>query len=245
MTMGTLPRDGVEHFGIIRARILAARAKSGIASIMISSPEAHDGKSFTALNLAISLAQLRKENILLVDADLRLRGISQGLGFETKVGLSEYLENRCSFHETLAATSMPHLTVCPAGQVTESSLPGILQGNCWPTFLQTAKSQFGLTLVDSVPVTAPVADFELVSAACDAIVLIVRLRRTSRDALDKSAQSLNGKLFGVIVNDADATGNPDYYTDYEKRKRRQRSAPISQNFRRSLFEDKPDNAPRP
>jgi capsular exopolysaccharide synthesis family protein len=214
--------QGEEHFAIVRTRILAARAKSGIRSVLISSPEAYEGKSFTSLNLAVSLAQLQKEKILFVDADLRLRGSTRRLRLESEAGLSDFLEGRSSFQSAiLPAPPLHHLFVCPAGQVPQSSLTAILEGNRWHEFLQTAKNEFGMVIVDSVPVTAPIADLELLSVACDAIVLVVRLRKTRRDALDIAVQRLNGKLLGVIVNNADPQARTDYYSYYGKGKRRQ------------------------
>jgi capsular exopolysaccharide synthesis family protein len=211
--------QAAEHFAIIRTRILAARAKSGITSILISSPQPREGKTFTALNLAISLAQLEKDKILLVDGDLRTKGVTALLGLEDSVGLADFLGSRVSFADSIRAMSLPQLFVSPAGGVSPSSLPGILEGTQWPRFLHLASRHFGVVIVDSVPVTAPIADFELLSAACDANLLVVQLRKTTREALEIAAQKLNGKQLGVIVNDAERNGESDYYSSYGRKKK--------------------------
>jgi protein-tyrosine kinase len=211
-------RAANEHFGVLRTRLLTARAQSGICSVMIASPQRQDGKSLTSTNLAISLAQLRSERILLVDGDLRLHGVTRLLGVQERSGLSDFLQERAAFRDCIKATSLPHLFVAPAGNVSEESLPAILEGGKWLEFLQKAKQEFGLIIVDSVPVSAPIADFELLLAGCDAVLLVVHFRKTTRDAMDFTAQRMNGKLLGVIVNNFERRSDFDYRSYYSGKK---------------------------
>src|SRR5215471_11610437 len=87
-------RAAAEYFGVLRSRVLNARAKAGVRSIVVTSPQKQDGKSLTSLNLAISLAQLQKERILLVDGDLRARGITHALGLQGSAGLGDRLSDQ-------------------------------------------------------------------------------------------------------------------------------------------------------
>jgi len=207
-------RAAAEHFGVLRTRLLNARAKSGIHSIVIASPQKQDGKSLTSANLAISLAQLHKERILLIDGDLRLSGITRILGLQLRTGLSDFLQSQAPFEDCIKATTLPDLYVAPAGNVSEESLPAILEGARWQEFLQKGKLEFGLIIVDSVPVSAPIADFELLLAACDALLLVVHVRKTTRDALDFTARQMNGKLLGVVVNNVETRADVDYQSYY-------------------------------
>jgi capsular exopolysaccharide synthesis family protein len=211
-------KEAAEHFGVLRTRLLNARAKSGTRSVLISSPQKQEGKSFTCLNLAISLAQLEKGRVLLIDGDLRIRGISGLLGLRGSTGLADFLQGRTSFESCIRATTLPHLFVVPAGNVAEESLPALLEGSRWPEFVRKAEQEFGMVIVDSVPASAPIADFELLLAACDAALLIVHLRKTTREALDITVQQLNDKLLGVIVNNAGPRVSSDYYSYYGSKK---------------------------
>jgi len=211
-------RAAAEHFGVIRARLLNARAQSGICSIVITSPQKQDGKSLTSTNLAISLAQLQKERVLLVDGDLRLNGVTRLLGLQQRTGLSDFLQRRAPFRDCIKATTLPYLYVAPAGDVSEESLPAILEGSKWPEFLEKAKAEFGVIIVDSVPVSAPIADFELLLAACDALLMVVHFRKTTREALDFTAQQMNGKLLGVVVNNFEQRAGFDYRSYYSGKK---------------------------
>jgi receptor protein-tyrosine kinase len=211
-------RAAAEHFGVLRARLLNARSKSGIRSVVITSPQKQDGKSFTSVNLAISLAQLQQMRILLVDGDLRLTGISRMLGLEQSTGLADFLQHWAPFEDCVRRTTLPHLYVAPAGNVAGESLPAILEGPRWPEFIAKGKQEFDLIIVDSVPVSAPIADLELLLNACDASLLVVHIRRTTREAMGFAASRMQDKLLGVVVNNKELRADFDYHSPYNGKK---------------------------
>src|SRR5262249_42964981 len=181
-------RTANEYFGMLRARLMSARSKSAIGTVLVASPQRQDGKTFVSLNLAISLANLQRERILLVDGDLRASGITRMLGLQGKAGLADYLQHAGGFRDSIRQTTFPRLSVVPAGNLSKDHLPAILQGVRWPEFLDAARLDFDLIIVDSVPVCAPIADFELLLQGCDAALLVVRVRKTSREAIEFTAQ---------------------------------------------------------
>jgi capsular exopolysaccharide synthesis family protein len=205
-------RAAAEQFGILRSRLLNARSKFGIRSLLVTSPQKRDGKTFTSINLAISLAELQSDRILLVDGDLRLQGITQVLGLEQRSGVADFLQRFSSFQECITATSLPRLYIAPAGNVLGDSLPAILEGSRLQEFLNEAKKKFDFVVVDSVPALAPIADFELLLEACDGALLVVRLRKTAREALDFTVQRVREKVLGVVVNNTDSDKHTDYHS---------------------------------
>lgn len=192
-----------EHFGVIRTRLLNARAQSGTRSVIVTSAHKQEGKTFNCLNISISVAQLSSTRVLLVDGDLRMKGISRFLGLEKSAGVADFLRSRKPFRACVRSTTLPYLSVAPAGDVPVDAVPGILEGPRFAEFLEESKQEFGLIIVDSVPVAAPVADFELLLAACDAALLVVHLRKTTREGMDISARRLDGKLLGIVVNNTE------------------------------------------
>jgi len=207
-----------EYFGVLRSRLLHARSKSDIRSVVITSPEKEDGKTFTSVNLAISLGQLRQLRILLIDGDLRRSGITHMFHLKEESGLGNFLEGWAPFEKCIKATVLPHLHIVPAGHISQDSLPAILEGARWPKFLQKAKEEFDLIIIDSVPVSVPLADFELLLNACDSALLVVQVGKTSREALDVTSIRMRGKLLGLIVNNKELPSRLDYHsTPYEKR----------------------------
>src|SRR4029077_256750 len=101
--------------------------------------------------------QLGKGPILLVDADLRVKGISRLFSAERDSGVGDFLEGRATLNACIRETNVPFLFVAGAGKLSEESLPAVLEGSRWPEFLEQAKQQFKFIIVDSVPVAAPIA----------------------------------------------------------------------------------------
>jgi capsular exopolysaccharide synthesis family protein len=207
-------RAAAEYFGVLRARLLNARNKSDFRSFVITSAQKQDGKTFSSINLAISLAQLQQMRILLVDGDLRFSSITGLLELEQTPGLADFLQNWSPFEECVRSTTLSHLYVAPAGNVSVDSVPAILEGSRWPHFMQKAKQEFDLVIVDSVPVSAPIADFELLLNACDAALLVVHIRKTTREALDFVTNQMQGKLLGLIVNNKQLRPDLSYHAPY-------------------------------
>jgi capsular exopolysaccharide synthesis family protein len=210
--------EAAEYFGVLRTRLLNARAKSGFHSVLVASAQTQEGKSLISMNLAISLADLQRERILVVDGDLRIRGLTRILGAEADQGLGDFLQAKAPFGACVRATDLPYLCVSPAGSSPERLLPGLLEGPRWIEFLEQAKQDFGLVIVDSVPVSAPIADFELLLGGCDRALLVVRLRKTKWSNLELTSQRLNGKLLGLVVNNIERSAELDKY--YRQRDQR-------------------------
>src|SRR5580704_7510783 len=78
-------KDVAESFSILRTRLLNARAKSGFCSVLVTSPQEQEGKSLICVNLAISVAGLAQDRVLLVDGDLRMQGITRLLSLQGKL----------------------------------------------------------------------------------------------------------------------------------------------------------------
>lgn len=209
-----------EYFGVLRSRLLNARSKSDIRSVVITSPEKEDGKTFTSVNLAISMGQLRQLRILLVDGDLRRSGITHMFHLQGESGLGNFLEGWAPFEECIKATELPHLHIVPGGHISQDSLPAILEGARWPKFIQKAKEEFDLIIVDSVPVSAPLADFELLLNACDSALLVVHVGKTTREALDVTSVRMRGKLLGLIVNNKELPTRHDYHSNPNEKRNR-------------------------
>jgi capsular exopolysaccharide synthesis family protein len=206
-----------EHFGVVRTRVLNAHTKSGVNSVIVTSPQKEEGKSLVCTNLAISLGQLAQHRVLLVDGDLRVKGVTRLLGMEHGIGVGDYLQEQATFEACIHSTNFRCVSVAPVGHVFEESLPAILEGPRWAKFVEEAKQQFDLVIVDSVPVSVPIADFELLSAPCDGALLIIHLHKTTRGALALTAKQLGSKLIGVIINNAQPRVGFDY--SYYNRKR--------------------------
>ena len=148
---------------------------------MVSSAEAGEGKTVSALNLALSLAQLPSQRVLLIDADLRTAGLSAVTGAVETPGLAEVLAGEATFESAPVSTNVPNLYIVGAGEAKKPAAD-LFAGTRFKEFIGWCNEAFNMILVDCPPMIG-LADFDVVSAACDGVLIVVRARRTKREVL--------------------------------------------------------------
>jgi capsular exopolysaccharide synthesis family protein len=211
-----------EAFGILRSRLLKACEQSK-KTVLVTSAEQGEGKTVVAINLALSLAQLGKKRILLVDSDLRVCGVTGFLGVSDRYGLGDFLRSERPIEAVIHPTNYNNLSIVPAGQTPTKLLPEILEGGRWVEFINAVKEQFDLIVIDSLPITAPVVDLELLMAPCDGVLITVQIGKTHRSNLNRIARWTDKqKLLGVIVNNADKLKDGSYASSYYGRTEKQK-----------------------
>jgi|GEM_PF-4425461 len=211
--------EAAQAFSILRSRLLSLHKKIGARSIIITSSDVGDGKTMVAANLALSLGELGSKRVLLVDGDLRAGSATRVLKLNHLPGMGEFLQGRRQFDAVVHPTKYPNLSVAPTGLVPKNTLPAILENSRWPEFVEMAKEKFDLIIVDSVPVSAPVADLELLLSCCDGYLLVVHMRQTRRQSLKRVNARLDAKkCFGVILNNDDELYDYDHEYYYVRPK---------------------------
>lgn len=203
-------QTAVEAYRSLRTRLVKQQTKSGARSMVVSSAGPGEGKTLTAFNLALCYANIQNWPVLAVDADLRKAGLSTLFGDPESPGLAGILEGVCEPQSAVLRTDVPGLSVLPAGE-TKSSPPELFAGARWKEFIGWASETFRLVIVDSPP-ALNLADWELILAPCESALLIVRNRKTSREALTNVlAQIDSKKIAGVVFNAAEG-GSGRYYS---------------------------------
>ena len=200
----------VEAYRTLRTRLVKQQTRTGARSLVVSSGSQGEGKTLTAFNLALCYANIQNWPVLLVDADLRTRGLSLLMGDPDSPGLSKILEENCPYSSAILATDVPNFYVLPAGEA--SATPSeLFSGAHWKEFMGWAAESFRLVLIDCPPVLN-LADFELIAAPAENIMLVVRSRKTARESLSKVlAQIDSKKLAGVVFNAAEDLTQKEYY----------------------------------
>src|SRR5450756_765636 len=168
--------------------------------IVISSPESGDGKSVTAINTAGALALKSEGQVLLLDADLRKATIHMQLGLPQSPGLADVLAGACTPEEALVRTKeLPNLYVVSSGTPPANPVE-LLDSARWRTLCAELRDVFRYVIIDSPPV-GTVADYELIQAVCDGVILVMRPDFTNRH-LCKCALDFvpNAKFLGVVLN---------------------------------------------
>jgi succinoglycan biosynthesis transport protein ExoP len=194
-----------EAYRELRTALLLSSAGRPPGKIMVTSALPEEGKSATAVNLAIVLAQMGKR-VLLVDADLRRPRLHRVFRCDNARGLSTYLSGlEASPRSLVVSTPVDGLDVLPSGPVPPN--PSELLNS--PLFTDTASpfldERYDHVLFDSPPVLS-VADPVILASCVDASLLVVRAGRTPRESLRLAVSKLTHggiRLVGVIVNDLD------------------------------------------
>ena len=202
-----------EAYRSLRTRLMRLQASKGLRSVAISSAASGEGKTVTTLNLGLCYAQLHDTPVLLIDADLRSRRLSQLLSNPPGPGLAEVLSGEARYEDAILSTNNPNLFILSAGAMTVSA-PEVLSGTAWKELIAWCSESFRLILVDTPPVR-PLADFELVTASCDGFLMVVRAYKTQREALQQLAGQIDSKkLIGVVLNSTEAYSKNGYSNPY-------------------------------
>ncbi|MEZ4700848.1 MAG: polysaccharide biosynthesis tyrosine autokinase [Rhodothermales bacterium] len=181
--------------------------------VLITSPEAGDGKTVTSVNLAITMAESGRRT-LLIDLDLRRPSCHKLMGRDRAPGFVDLLTHPGEFLLEEFETTIPYLHFVPAGST--SSRPSELVGSSLlKDGINSLREMFDTIIIDSPPVLA-VTDAVVLSTICDATVVVVNADATDQQALNVTRQTLEAvgvSVSGVILNrfDARRAGMKGYY----------------------------------
>src|SRR5947207_9235867 len=160
---------------------MRAQSKSGLRSIVVNSSLPGEGKTLTTMNLGLCYAQLPQQRVLVIDGDMRTRGLTSMLDHPSSPGLAEILSGDVAPDEAIVATNQKNLFILPAGTVSSPS-PELFTGTRWQEFLGHCGERSKVILIDAPPIR-PLADFRLLSAGCEGIVMVVLAHAGQRKGL--------------------------------------------------------------
>jgi protein-tyrosine kinase len=203
-------KSAAESYLALRTRLMRLHSTRALRSVVVTSSIPGEGKTLTSFNLALCCSQLPDFRVLLIDGDIRTAGLSKSLGFSSLPGLADALSGKCSPESAVLETNRSNLFVCAAGSAAEPPAE-LYAGHRWQEFIRWCTESFSLVLVDSPPIIA-LADVELMMAACDGALWVVRARHTHRDVLQKAASQMDTKkVVGIVYNNSETTQN-NYYS---------------------------------
>jgi receptor protein-tyrosine kinase/non-specific protein-tyrosine kinase len=197
-----------EQYRSLRARIAQLENGSALRVIQITSPGKYDGKTVTALNLALTMAQEFQRRVLVLDADLRQPRVHQLLGLEAGPGLVDVLTGTATLDEALLEIPEYHLTVLRAGRAYERPAE-MLGSGPMRRLVDTLRTEFDRIVVDSAP--AMVSDPGAVAALVDGLLLVVRASATTKPAISRAIATLgSSRLLGLVLNESGAPLQEQY-----------------------------------
>jgi len=194
----------------LRAALLTSGLGPALKVILVSSPSAGEGKTTVALNLASVLAQHGKT--CLMEGDLRHPMIGAALGLKPAAGLGEVLSATLSLNDALvSAAGVAGLTILPVRDLPGSPADLLASGRMKST-VAALREQFEHVVIDTPPMLS-FSDARTLASLSDAVILISRYGYTTRRAIARSAELLEGAqapVLGVVLNDMDLS-SPDYH----------------------------------
>ena len=217
LVMAHRPKEAVaERYRRLRSKLEIARDEKGPAAkvILVTSSVPDEGKTTTALNLALAFAEERQRSTLLVDLDLRRPSVGRYLTPPPSLGLSELLSDGLALDHVVIPVKGSRLHVLPAGRPA-SNPTELLRSVALGRTVEELRQRFDWIIVDTPP-CVPFSDATVVQALVDGTVLVVRAGVTARATVERALESLEaGPLLGVVLNDVVATPVDRYYYRYD------------------------------
>jgi len=199
-----------DQLKILRTQILAKLNEIGKNSLLVTSTNPGEGKTFTSINLAISIAQELSRTVLLVDADMRPPTedhnnlSSDFLGVNVGQGLSEYLLRQAEIPDLMYNPGIEKLTILPAGKPLPNSAEHLGSARM-ETLAEELKNRYSgdrIVIIDS-PSLLTCSDPLVLSRFVGGILLVVESEKTSEDDLKRAMELLEDKpVLGTLLNKA-------------------------------------------
>lgn len=190
-----------EEFRSLRTRLNHLQSLSPIHNIVITSPSPAEGKSFTAVNLALAEAQLSGTLTLLADFDFRRPVVHSMFQVDRSPGITDYLMGKAELHEVIKKIAGTNLYIMPAGEAVLNPLELLNLPEVKELF-ERLPTVFNWVLLDTPPLLFA-ADASLLSTLCHGTVLVVRIGTTTIDTVSRAMQSLcENNVLGIAVNGA-------------------------------------------
>nr|WP_207205194.1 CpsD/CapB family tyrosine-protein kinase [Peribacillus sp. TH16] len=208
----TNPKSPItEQYRLIRTNIQFSSVDKEIKTIVVTSAEPNDGKSTTAANLAIVLAQEEKK-VLLVDADLRKPSIHYAFNLSNIHGLTSVLTKKIDLRKTISNSNVSNLDVLTSGPIPPNPSE-LLNSKAIETAINELKGIYDYIIFDTPPVLV-VTDSQIVANKCDGVIMVVASGKTNKQSAVKAKELIektNTALLGVVLNGIESNTSNYYY----------------------------------
>lgn len=211
LTQAAAQSPRAESFRQLRTNLQFANVTGHAQSILVTSSLPGEGKSTTATNLAIAIAQAGS-TVCLIDADLRRPMVGEYLGLERNAGLTTALVGDADIDDLLQQWGQDQLYVLTSGQIPPNPSE-LLGSDVMGELLKQLEQTFDTVIIDAPPLL-PVTDAAVLSKHVGGVVLVVGTQKVKQQDLEKSFQAMElvgATVLGVVLNRLPAKG-PDAYS---------------------------------
>jgi tyrosine-protein kinase Etk/Wzc len=207
----------VEAFRALRTNVTFVGADRPLQLIAITSPGPGEGKSTTAANLALILAQGGSKT-LLIDGDLRRSQVHRAFGLVQEPGLTDVLIHEAHLREAVRPGIAEHLDVLPAGQSPPNPAE-LLGSDAMHQVVAELRRDYEYIVIDTPP-SLPVTDAQVVGSTADATIIVMRSGETEETAAQRAVEQLRhvrARVAGAVLNGV-SVRRDRYYSYYRSDK---------------------------
>ena len=186
--------------------------------IMVTSARPREGKTFTSVNLALSLASERDFRVLLVDADVHRQSLAEFFGVSAKVGWVDYLLGDVTdLADVVLRTNLHNLTILPAGKAA-ADVPELLSSKRMSSLMSEMVSRYTdrFIIFDAPPCLAS-SDPSILAGLVGQVVFVIEANRTQREEIESGLRLVSGcSNISLLLNKAEARAVEEFgsYTEY-------------------------------
>ena len=203
----------LDCYKVLHTKIQQLTRDNGWKTVMITSPRVGEGKTTTAINLALTFSKAYDQTVLLVDCDLRRQNIHKMLGFNSRRGLIDCLMDGKPLQDIIIWPGVEKLILISGGRTIQSSTE-LLGSRRMKTLAHELKTRYDdrYVLFDAPPVLMG-ADVMALAPCVDSIVMVVEKGKTTNSDVQKAVEMLpQEKFLGFVMNrQKHSKGKDGYY----------------------------------
>ncbi|HEY1308702.1 MAG TPA: CpsD/CapB family tyrosine-protein kinase [Vicinamibacterales bacterium] len=201
----------VEQYRRLAATLHEAQIEKGLKTVMVTSAAPREGKTLTAVNIALTLSESYNRRVLLIDADLRRPSVHELLGVGNEPGLSDVL--RADHADIPTVQISARLFVLVSGRTEGNPLAG-LSSDRMRSLLDDAATRYDWVLLDTPPVGL-LSDSQVLGRLAQASVFVIRSGETPFPAVERAMADLGrDRIIGTVLNAVEDIPSTSYYGNY-------------------------------
>jgi len=182
--------------------------------VMVCSSLPGEGKTFTAINLAMSIAIELDKTVLLVDADLPKRTTSKLFNLEGQVGLTDVLIGEETLSDVVVSTDLPDFKIIPAGKQHEHGTELLASDKMFNLIEELATRYPDRIIIFDTPPLLITSEAQILASLAGQVVLVVEADRTLKHNVEEAVSMLDkSKPIGLVLNKTQTSSGSDYYGD--------------------------------
>ena len=201
-----------EAYRILRTNLYYSSVDKKIKTILITSPNVGEGKTTTAANLAIILAQANNKTVL-VGADLRKPKESSLFTLKNKIGLTKVISEKIPCSDAIIQyDEVENLYILQAGVIPPNP-SDIVQSKAMSQIIEQLKEDYDYIVIDSPPINL-VSDAITLAGIVDGVILVIAENETRKDAAKKAVKllkNIGAKILGIVITKAKDKKQKGYY----------------------------------